>query len=95
MDRTETHCVSIDGSCLSWETGASEDGVRLLQRGNGDEVDQRPNVRTSLLSRSVREGPELLLVPHQWATKETEGSVQTFWGLPIKSDERHVVDPPM
>ncbi|GFY43137.1 hypothetical protein TNIN_51781 [Trichonephila inaurata madagascariensis] len=61
MNQTETHCVSIDGACLSCEIGASENGGGLLQRGNGDEVDQRPDVQKILLSPKRSRGAKAIV----------------------------------
>ncbi|GFS97735.1 hypothetical protein TNCV_2558881 [Trichonephila clavipes] len=75
------------------KTGASEDGSRILQRENGDEVDKRPDVWTSLYCGNIREEPESLFGPHQCGATETEVREANVWGLPMRDDEGCVVDP--
>ncbi|GFV03265.1 hypothetical protein TNCV_4018621 [Trichonephila clavipes] len=72
-----------------------ENGGSLLQRGNGDEVDQIPDQIFRKALCVVRKGLKSLLGPYQWGAMVTERSVHTFEGLPMRDNEGRVIHLPL
>ncbi|GFY73384.1 uncharacterized protein TNIN_405921 [Trichonephila inaurata madagascariensis] len=50
IDMTESHCLTIDGACLTEVTDASEDGGRIALKKGWRRGGKCPDVRTSFLS---------------------------------------------
>ncbi|GFY56819.1 hypothetical protein TNIN_468941 [Trichonephila inaurata madagascariensis] len=59
---TESHCLTIDGICLTEETDASEDGKKMASKKEWQRGGKCPDVRTNFYRRCIREGPERAFV---------------------------------